>query len=334
MDPKLLSIVVPVFNEEEVLRRMYQELAVVMGALPERSELIFVNDGSTDRTCGLLAELHQQDERVKVINFSRNFGHQTAVSAGIQYARGDCVAVMDADLQDPPSHLEVMLERWREGYDVVYAVRRKRKEALWKRTSYAFFYRLLQTIAAIDLPLNAGDFCVMDRRVAQVLREIPERHRFVRGLRSWAGFRQIGAEYDRPIRAGGCTKYGLSKLVRLAMDGILGFSVTPLRAISVVGLVVALLAFATIPFYAIWRFTGFRLLGHRPQDVLGFFTLLCLILFLSGVQLLALGAIGEYLGQVVVESKRRPLWVVESTLGFTDPPSRLGGTNGDPAPVQ
>lgn len=325
---KLLSIVVPVFNEQEVLPAFYAEMAAMLRELPERVELIFVNDGSRDRTPEVLAELRRADERVKIVNFSRNFGHQTAVSAGIHHARGDCVGVMDADLQDPPAHLAAMVAKWRDGADVVYAVRRTRQGALWKRACYRLFYRLLRSLAAMEMPLDAGDFCVMDRRVVEVLRAMPEQSRFVRGLRSWAGFRQEALEYDRPERASGETKYSLSKLVRLASDGILGFSVVPLRAISVAGIVVASLAFAMIAFYLIWHFIGFRILGHAPQDVVGFLTLVCLILFLGGMQLLALGIIGEYLGQVFLESKRRPLWVIASTAGLDGPEPVPGNCSG------
>lgn len=315
---KLLSIVVPVFNEQEVLPAFYAEMEAMLRKLPERVELIFVNDGSRDRTLEVLSELRRADERVKIVNFSRNFGHQTAVSAGIYHARGDCVGVMDADLQDPPGHLAAMVAKWRDGADVVYAVRRTRQGALWKRVCYRLFYRILRSLAAMEMPLDAGDFCVMDRRVVEVLRKMPEQSRFVRGLRSWAGFRQEALEYDRPDRASGETKYSLSKLVRLASDGILGFSVVPLRAISVAGIAVASLSFAMIGFYLLWHFLGFRIMGHAPQDVVGFLTLVCLILFLGGMQLLALGIIGEYLGQVFLESKRRPLWVVANAVGFDE----------------
>jgi dolichol-phosphate mannosyltransferase len=321
---KLLSIVVPAFNEEAVLPLFYEAISGTLKELPERVELVFVNDGSRDRTLAVLHELRQKDDRVKIVSFSRNFGHQTAVSAGIWHARGDAVAVMDADLQDPPGVLVAMVARWRAGAEVVYAVRRTREGALWKRACYRLFYRLLRAMAAMEIPLDAGDFCVMDRRVVEVLRAMPEQSRFVRGLRSWAGFRQEAFEYDRPERASGETKYSLAKLVRLAGDGILGFSVVPLRAISVVGIAVASLSFATIGFYLIWRLLGVRILGHAPQDVGGFLTLVCLILFLGGMQLLALGIIGEYLGQVFLESKRRPLWVVATTAGFTDTHSAEG----------
>lgn len=313
---KLLSVVVPVFNEEEVLPAFYQELSAMLDTLPMRSELVFVNDGSRDRTPEVLLELRQKDPRVKIVNFSRNFGHQIAVSAGIHYASGDCVGVMDADLQDPPSHLAAMVGKWREGADVVYAVRRTRKGSLWKRACYSIYYRVLHSMAAMEIPLDAGDFCVMDRRVVDVLRSMPEQNRFVRGLRSWSGFKQLALEYDRPERAGGETKYSLAKLFRLASDGILGFSVVPLRAISVTGIVIASFAFAMIGFYLVWHFAGFRIFGRAPHDVVGFLTIVCLVLFLGGMQLLALGIIGEYLGQVFLESKRRPLWVVASTPGF------------------
>lgn len=322
---KLLSIVVPAFNEEAVLPMFYDAIVGILKELPERVELVFVNDGSRDRTLAVLQEMRKRDDRVKIVSFSRNFGHQTAVSAGIWHARGDAVAVMDADLQDPPGVLAAMVGRWRDGADVVYAVRRTREGALWKRACYRLFYRVLRAMAAMEIPLDAGDFCVMDRRVVEVLRSMPEQSRFVRGLRSWAGFRQEPFEYDRPERASGETKYSLAKLVRLAGDGILGFSVVPLRAISVVGIVVASLSFATIGFYLIWRLLGVRIFGHAPQDVGGFLTLVCLILFLGGMQLLALGIIGEYLGQVFLESKRRPLWVVATTAGFDSTPPGNGG---------
>ena len=232
----VFSVVLPVFNERESLAELHRRLSSVMIALAEPYEIIYVDDGSRDGSGDLLAAIQQNDAQVRVLHLSRNFGHQAAISAGLDHAGGDAVIVLDADLQDPPEVLPALLAQWRLGFDVVYAVRRERKENLFKRSAYDIFYRLLRQVANVEIPLDAGDFCVLDRRVADVLRKMPERNRFMRGIRSWIGFRQIGVPYNRAARFAGQPKYSLLKLLRLAFDGFFSFSYLPLRLASLFGL--------------------------------------------------------------------------------------------------
>lgn len=310
-----LGIVIPCFNEQEVLPRLRQRLRESLERLGVSWELVFVDDGSTDRTWEILAGMHREDPRVKVIGLSRNFGHQTAISAGLAYARGDAVAILDADLQDPPELLGRCLEQWRNGYQVVYAIRRKRKEGWLKRTAYQGFYRLWRAVAEIDVPRDAGDFCLLDRRVVEVLRQMPERNIFLRGMRAWTGFTQIGVEYERAARAAGETKYPLRKLLRLALDGLFAFSTVPLRLAAWLGLLVVLLCFAGGGFVLLWRVLGFEFMGHTARDIPGWAGGTVAMLFLGGVQLLILGVMGEYLARIYTEVKLRPRWVVRTTLG-------------------
>jgi dolichol-phosphate mannosyltransferase len=314
-------VVVPCFNEEEVLLRTHARVATVLRGLDGvDAEVIYVDDGSRDATASILHRLHAEDRRVRVIRLSRNFGHQTAVSAGLHHASGDVVCVLDADLQDPPELLPAMLARWREGYAVVYGVRARRKESLARRVAYAAFYRLLRRIGSIDIPLDSGDFCLMDRRAVDALNGLPERNRFMRGLRAWVGFPQIGVPYDRPARAAGRTKYSLVKMLRLALDGLFSFSFRPLTLISMVGVGTSLLAFAGLVFFLVHRMAGFKIFGRSPQDVPGFTSIILSVLFIGGIQLMALGIIGEYLGRVFDEVKARPAYIVEGRLGFDREP--------------
>jgi glycosyltransferase involved in cell wall biosynthesis len=313
-----LSLVIPCYNESAVLPLLRERLLQSLPSTGAGWEVILVDDGSHDDTFKQLTAMHAADARFKVLSFSRNFGHQTAVFAGLSHASGDFVAVMDADLQDPPEFLLKCVEKLKEGYDVVYAVRRQRKENPLKKVCYSAFYRLLKSISEVEIPLDAGDFCVMRQRVVGVLREMPERNMFVRGLRAWSGFRQIGMEYERAARAAGETKYPFNKLVRLAMDGVFAFSPLPLRLAAYVGfgsLVVALMA--TI-FLIIWKILGFRMLGHYPSEVPGWTSLVCLMLFLNGVQFLILGVMGEFIGRIYNETKQRPRWIVRESLGLAD----------------
>jgi glycosyltransferase involved in cell wall biosynthesis len=284
-------------------------LTAVMDGLHHPTEVILIDDGSHDASFRLLHELHHRDHRFKVLRFSRNFGHQVAISAGIDHASGEVIMVMDGDLQDPPELLPEFLKKRDEGYDVVYAVRRKRKEPLLKKVAYFTFYRLLQRVAAIDIPLDAGDFSLIDRRVADTLRAMPERHRFVRGIRSWAGFRQVGLEYERDRRFGGEVKYTMTKLLKLALDGVFSFSYLPLRLASYVGLGISLISFAMALFYFLQKL----LVGI---DTKGWASTIVIILFLGGVQLLTVGIIGEYIGRIYDEVKQRPLYVISERVGF------------------
>jgi dolichol-phosphate mannosyltransferase len=306
----VLSVVLPYFNERENLAPLLDRLRPVL----ERTtggqwEIIFVNDASADGSEELLDAQNAQDGRVKVLHFSRNFGHQAALTAGLAHAQGQAVAIMDSDLQDPPEVIETFVERWRSGFEVVYAVRRRRKESLWKRSAYALFYRSMRAIADIDVPLDAGDFCLLDRKVVDVLNALPEHNRFLRGLRSWVGFRQSPVEYERAARFGGEPKYTLSKLIRLAMSGYVGFSSLPLRLSAWLGFLSALTGFAV----GAWAIVSRILAVPAPR---GWASTLSVILFVGGMQLLVLGVMGEYLGRIYDEVRRRPAYVLRESRGF------------------
>lgn len=300
---RLLSLVVPVFDEAESLPALHGRLAQVLDAIDIDAEIIVVDDGSRDATPLILAEIADADERVVDVRLSRNFGHQAAVSAGLDHARGDAVIVIDGDLQDPPELIPRMLDLWREGHDVVYAVRRTRQESLALRWAYGLFYRLLRAVSDLDIPLDSGDFCLMDRKVISALQHMPERARFLRGLRTFVGFRQIGLEYDRPARARGRSKYTLRKLLGLAIDGIVSFSAAPLRIVTHLGIATALTAFLL----AAWVLLDALITQTAPR---GWASTLLVVLFLGSVQLIGLGIIGEYLRLIFVETKRRPTYVL------------------------
>jgi dolichol-phosphate mannosyltransferase len=322
----LLSVVVPCFNEEAVLALTHRHLMESLGGNSAFDlEIVYINDGSRDRTEEMLFDLADRDPRVKVVSFTRNFGHQPAVSAGLRYATGDAVAVIDADLQDPPEVILRLVEKWREGFDVVNAVRESRKEGVAKRFAYALFYRTYRWLASIDVPLDSGDFALMDRRVVDVMNALPEKNRFVRGLRSWSGFRQTGVAYERQSRAAGETKYSFRKLVRLAFDGIVNFSTAPLSLIFGLGVATALLALAAAVGYLAWRLVDVPILGYSPGQAPGFTTLILVILFFSGVQLISIGILGEYLGRIYQETKMRPTYVVKEVRGGRPAPAH-GGT--------
>jgi dolichol-phosphate mannosyltransferase len=266
-------------------------------------EIVLVDDGSHDRSVEIMRALSANDPRVIVMELSRNFGHQIAISAGLDYARGDGVIIMDADLQDPPEVLPQFIAKWREGHDVVYAIREQRKEGWLKQSLYALFYRMLQRIANIDIPLDAGDFCIMDRRVVEILNGLPERNRFVRGIRSWVGLDQVGLAYERQARYAGHEKYSYRRLVYLALDGLISFSFVPLRMITILGLIISTISIVLAVIYFVQRL----IVGPNP---LGFTTTIVAVLFLAGMQLITLGVIGEYIGRIFEEVKRRPLYVV------------------------
>jgi dolichol-phosphate mannosyltransferase len=308
----VISIVIPVFDEQGNLPILYERLSRVMQSTEPEYEIIFVDDGSRDSSLRLLRDLAGQDPRVIVVELARNFGHQVAISAGIDHAHGCAVIIMDADLQDPPETLPRFIEKWREGHDVVYAIRTNRKEGWFKRTAYSLFYRLLQRIASIEIPLDAGDFCIMDRRVVDILVSMPERNRFVRGIRSWVGLDQIGLEYERDARYSGKPKFTLNRLIYLAMDGLISFSYIPLRTITIVGFGVSLMSILLAAFYAIKKMTY----GLSPP---GFATTVVAIFFLAGIQLITIGVIGEYVGRIFEEVKRRPLYIIRRVTGAGHP---------------
>lgn len=300
-----LSVVVPVYNEADSLPVLYSRLVGVLEGAKIEFEVVFVDDGSRDRSGEQLKRISASDKRIAVIELARNFGHQVAITAGLDFARGKAVAVMDADLQDPPEVLPDFVEKWREGNEVVYAIRTHRKESWLKRVGYAIFYRLLRCIASIEIPLDAGDFCLMDRKVVDLLKSMPERNRFVRGIRTWVGFKQVGLPFERHARYAGKSKYSFLSLLFLALDGLVSFSLVPLRIITLVGFAVSFISFLLAVFYAMVRLQ----FGLNPP---GFATITVAVFFLSGIQLITLGVIGEYVGRIFEEAKGRPLYVVRS----------------------
>ncbi len=303
MAPRI-SIIAPVFNEISCLDALFPRIKEVMDSIGETWELVLVDDGSTDGSTEKIRALAVQDEHVRPVIFARNFGHQIAVTAGLDYSRGDAVIIIDADLQDPPEVIVEMVERWREGYEVVYAVRDEREGESWfKKHTASLFYRLILKITDVKIPLDTGDFRLMDRKVVNVLNTMRERHRFLRGMSAWVGFKQIGVHYKRAARFAGETKYPLRKMLRLAVNAITGFSYLPLQIATYLGFICAGIAILAIPVVV-----SLRLLGG--QAFLGQATTLISTLFLGGVQLICLGILGEYLGRVYDEVKGRPLYIV------------------------
>jgi dolichol-phosphate mannosyltransferase len=305
-----LSLVLPVYNEEDVIPILHDRLQDFLAEVAVDTEVIFVNDGSTDRSLVLLRELVQNDSRYKAISFSRNFGHGNAITAGVDYARGHAVAIMDADLQDPPEVIVKMLQRWREGYDVVYGQRLKREgETAFKLLTSKWFYRLLRALVPINVPLDTGDFRLMSRQVVVTLRALRETHRFIRGIVSWVGFRQTAVFYDRPSRVAGETKYPLSKMLRLALDAITSFSVLPLRFSTYLGATISLASVLTAG-WAVFQHYVFK------STVPGWTATVVLVSLLSSVQLLMIGILGEYIGRIYEQVKGRPLYLVAETINL------------------
>ena len=307
-----LSAVVPVYNEEAVLPEFHRRLAEALRTSPDEWEFVFVDDGSTDGSLDMLRGLAQRDSRVRVVSLTRNFGHQAAISAGLNHTRGaDAVAILDADLQDPPELINELVRFWHMGHEVVYAVRRTRQASALKRLCYHAFYRLLSRMADIRIHPDSGDFCLIDARVAAILRNMRERNRFVRGLRSWVGFRQIGVEYDRPDRAAGQSHYTWKRLVKLARDGVFSFSYTPLRLALYSGCVSIILSLGLMAWALYLRLT-------QASYVPGVTTTLLAVLFFGGWQLFILGVVGEYIARIYDEVKDRPLYLVRERVNFGD----------------
>jgi glycosyltransferase involved in cell wall biosynthesis len=307
-DPEL-AVVIPCYNEEDVLPELLGELDKLAESLSSPMYFIFIDDGSTDRTLEILEELCAEDPRFACISFSRNFGHQAAVSAGLRHARGDVVAVIDADLQDPPSVIPAFIDKWREGYDVVYGIRTNRKERLALRAAYSIFYRILKKIANVDVPLDAGDFALMDRRVVDEINRLPEHNRFIRGLRGWVGFRQTGVSYERQARHKGESKYTFRKLLKLALDGLISFSAVPLRLASWFGMMAAALGFVYLAYAFVAKLAGVEILA-------GWTSTIVTILFLGGIQLMMVGILGDYIGRIFDEVKNRPDFVQREAFGW------------------
>jgi dolichol-phosphate mannosyltransferase len=308
---KRISVIVPCYNEEEVLLTTHQRLTEVLEKLQGYEyELIYVNDGSRDKTLPMLRDIARTDRRVKLLSFSRNFGHQIAITAGLDYCSGHAAVVIDADLQDPPHLIADMVRSWEQGADVVYGKRRDREgETFFKLFTARLFYRFINRLADVDIPLDTGDFRLMNRKALNAFLKLRERHRFVRGMVAWVGFKQEALEYDREARFAGTTKYPFRKMMRLAFDAIMGFSNVPLRLASFVGFITSFLAFAGI-LYALYAklFTN--------ETVAGWTFLMIAILFIGGITLVVLGIIGEYIGRIYSEIKQRPLYLIQEQMGF------------------
>ncbi len=298
----LLSVIVPLYNEEEIVAKTFAVLEQELAGIEH--ELIFVNDGSTDRTREILESLLPQTPQNRLVSFSRNFGHQAAFSAGLRHARGRAVVIIDGDLQDPPALIRDMLKKWEEGYQVVYAQRKKRKgETFFKKASAHAFYKILHALTSIDIPMDTGDFRLMDRAVVDQLNALPERNRFLRGLVCWVGFKRTGILYERKERAAGKSKYPLRKMFRLAMDGITSFSTTPLKISFLTGTVATTVAFGLFVWSVLEKFL------NPVTTVPGWASLMTAIVFFGGIQLMSIGILGEYIGRIYEEVKQRPLYI-------------------------
>ncbi len=298
------SIVAPIYNEIDNLPELYRRVKAVMDSSGEAWELILVDDGSTDGSTDKIRELAQQDKNVRPVIFARNFGHQVAITAGWDYARGDAIVIIDADLQDPPEVILELAKKWKEGYEVVYAVRSEREGETWfKKATASLFYRLIYRITDVKIPVDTGDFRLMDRRVVDVLKQMKERHRFPRGMSAWVGFKQIGVTYKRQARHAGVTKYPFNKMLRLALNAITSFSYFPLQVATFFGFFSAGIAILAIPVVAILRLAGSHFFEGQTTTLIS-------VLFLGGVQLISLGILGEYVGRLYDEAKGRPLYIV------------------------
>ena len=304
------SVVVPLYNEEQVITETYKRLTEVMSKADGEYELIFVNDGSRDETANMAQDICDADSSVKLINFSRNFGHQTAITAGMENSSGQAVVVIDADLQDPPEVILLMIEKWKEGYDVVYGKRLKRKgESVFKKATAKMFYRFLDSMTNVDMPVDAGDFRLIDRKVCDEMGRIGENNRYVRGLVSWVGFKQTGVEYVREERFAGETKYPLKKMIKFAGDAIISFSYKPLKLAAYMGYFMSLLSFAYL-IYVVIR----KLIVGDLGD--GWASIVAITLFFNGITLIVLGILGEYVGRIYDESKKRPLYIISEKVNF------------------
>ena len=316
------SIVIPIYNEEKILGELFERLAAVTAALDAPYEVLLVDDGSRDRSFEIMTGLHRRDQRFKAIRLSRNFGHQVAITAGMAMASGDAVLLMDGDLQDPPELIPEMIARWKEGNEVVYTVKRSRKENPLKRLAFRSFYRVLHALSTIDIPMDAGNFSLLDRRVVDILKQMPERNRYISGMRAWTGFRQTAVMYDRDPRFAGKPQMSLRRLIQLALDGIFSFSNVPLRLAVYVGLLTAAAAFAggLVVIYA-------RIFTDKA--ILGWASTILSILFVGGMILLTLGVIGEYISRIYEEVKNRPLYVIRDLVGIAGTGTQMNAEKTD-----
>lgn len=309
------SVVVPAFNEEEVIGETYKRLTTVMKGMNEPYELVFVNDGSRDKTAEIIAGFCEKDKSVRLVNFSRNFGHMPAISAGMEYARGDAIFIIDADLQDPPEIFPQMAEKWHEGYHVVYGQREKRKgESLFKKLSAKIFYRFIRRMTSIDMPVDTGEFRLIDRKVCDTVNRLPEKNRYIRGLVSWVGFRQTAVLYVREERFAGSTKYPLRKMIAFAMDAVAAFSYKPLKLATTIGFLISIASF-------IYLAVIFYQFFFTATTVTGWASTMGIILFTQGIVMMILGLMGEYIGRIFDEMKNRPSYVVMEVVGEEDTPN-------------
>lgn len=328
-DGPLVSVVVPCFNEQEVLRDTNRRLTAALEQMRLKFEIVYVDDGSADSTAEILRELAGHDERIRVVRFSRNFGHQMAITAGLEHASGDAVVVIDADLQDPPEVILEFVQKWMEGYDVAYGVRAEREgETAFKLWTAKAFYRCIDRLSDTRIPLDTGDFRLMDRRVVDALLAMPERDRFVRGMVSWLGFSQVAVPYRRAARTAGVTKFSFFKMLRFAMDGIFSFSITPLRLATWMGFAASGIAILGILLAVVERILGV------PGLVKGWASVMIAVLFIGGVQLICIGLIGEYVGRIYGESKRRPLYVLRERIGFQSSETKIAREHRSPTTVK
>ena len=310
------SVVAPVYNEIGCVEEFYIQVSKVMSSLKASWELILVDDGSTDGSTEVIRSLAKKDSHVQPVIFARNFGHQIAVTAGLDYARGDAVIVIDADLQDPPEVMLELISKWKEGFEVVYAVRKTREGESWfKLFTASAFYRLIFRITDVKIPLDTGDFRLLDRKIVNVMGQMRERHRFLRGMAAWVGYRQVGVEYDRKERFAGKTKYPLSKMLKLALNAITSFSYFPLQLATYMGFICAAISIVAIPVVVVLRLSNIAALEGQA-------TTLIMVLFLGGVQLITLGILGEYIGRIYDEAKGRPLYIVSQAPDY---PKQISG---------
>jgi polyisoprenyl-phosphate glycosyltransferase len=310
-----ISVIVPCYNEQESILECHARLSGVLDQLSSWYEIVYVNDGSRDNTLAILERLYETDPNLTIVELSRNFGHQTAVTAGLEIAKGQVVVIIDADLQDPPEVIPAMIEKWHQGYEVVYGVRESREgESGFKLWTAKLFYRLINQLSDIEIPLDTGDFRLLDRKAVDAMNRLPERHRLLRGMCSWIGFRQFGLKYDRAARFAGITKYPLRKMFNLAVDGISSFSTVPLRLLALIGIASAALSVMGI-FYALVM----RLFTHMWVE--GWTLLFIGLLFMGGLQMISLGIVGEYVGRIYTEAKRRPLYLTRAILFRRGPDS-------------
>jgi len=317
------SIVIPVFNEEENIPELYAHLVSVMNGLDGAAEVVFINDGSRDRTLELLRELTARDERIRYLSFARNFGHQAAVTAGLHAVRGAATVVMDADLQDPPELLPRMIAEWKNGFHVVYAQRAARLNEGWFKRGAAYaYYRVLRYLSDVDIPADTGDFCLMDRKAVDLLNSLPERNRYIRGLRAWIGLRQTAVQFERPPRFAGEVKYTFRKSLALAIDGVIGFSRRPLRLATYLGLTAAAMALLMVVMVLLWR------VFQPGSPVIGFAIIGCAIFFLAAAQLVCIGILGEYIGRIYEEVKGRPIYTLQEAGGFISDDSQVNNATG------